>query len=129
MALLLGIYMYILSCLGSLVGKSVAWKVECHGFGVSWIRVPPEAADFSLKNDCFGRVVLCCFAFLLCCVCPASLFEVDCSCIYIAGDESYVHHPLKREPGNEVKAYPCIYQCLLADINSLPSLCVLSPPV
>ena len=23
---------------------------------------------FSLKNNCFGRVVLCCFVFLLCCV-------------------------------------------------------------
>ena len=25
-----------------------------------------KAADFSLRNDCFGQVVLCCFVFLLC---------------------------------------------------------------
>ena len=30
-----------------------------------------EAASFSLKIDFFGRVVLCCFAFLSCC--PPSL--------------------------------------------------------
>ena len=30
-----------------------------------WVQVPPKAANFSLKNDCFGRVVLCCLAFLL----------------------------------------------------------------
>ena len=29
---------------------------------------PLEAANFSLKKDCLGRVVLCCFVFLLCCV-------------------------------------------------------------
>ena len=27
----------------------------------------PARGSFLLKNDCFGRVVLCCFAFLLCC--------------------------------------------------------------
>ena len=31
--------------------------------------VPPDAANFSLKNAFFRRVVLCCFAFLLCCCC------------------------------------------------------------
>ena len=31
-----------------------------------------EAANFSLKNDCFGRVVLCCFA---CCCCVALSFS------------------------------------------------------
>ena len=36
--------------------------------GWSWVQVPPEAANFFLKNNCFGRVVLCCFVFLLCCV-------------------------------------------------------------
>ena len=35
---------------------------------VSQVRIPPEAANFSLKNDCLGRVVLCCFVVLLCCV-------------------------------------------------------------
>ena len=46
-----------------LVGKRVAWRADGRGL------VPPEAANFSLKNDCFRRVVLCCFAFLLCCCC------------------------------------------------------------
>ena len=65
-----------LSCLGGLVGKSVAWKADGRGFGV-----PPEVANFSLKNDYFERVVLCCFAFLLCCcVAFLSIFENDCSC-------------------------------------------------
>ena len=36
-------------------------------------RIPPEAADFSLKNDCVGRVVLRCFVFLMCCVALPSL--------------------------------------------------------
>ena len=31
------------------------------------VRIPPEAV-FSLKNNCLGRVVLCCFVFLLCSV-------------------------------------------------------------
>ena len=45
-------------------------------------RIAYEAANFSLKNDCFGRVVLCCFAFLLCCCCLAflSISSSDCSC-------------------------------------------------
>ena len=37
--------------------------------------VQPEEANFSLKNDCFGPVVLCCFAFLLCCCCVALPFS------------------------------------------------------
>ena len=60
-----------LSCLGSSVGKHrlASWW--------SWVRVPPEAANFSLKNDCFGRVVLCtCFAFLLCCCCLEVMVHV-----------------------------------------------------
>ena len=35
------------------------------------LEVLPEVANFSLKNDCFGRVVLCCFAF--CCVVVVAL--------------------------------------------------------
>ena len=61
-----------LSCLGSLVGKS--WW--------SWVRVPPEAANFSLKKDCFGQIVLCCFAFLLCCCCCLAFLRGDCSYMY-----------------------------------------------
>ena len=62
----------LLTCLGSLVGKSVAWKADC------------GAANFSLKNDCSGWVVLCCFAFLLCCCCCLPFLSVswsDCSCM------------------------------------------------
>ena len=42
----------------------------------------PEAANVSLKNDCFGRVVLCCFVFQMCCCCLAflSISWSDCSC-------------------------------------------------
>ena len=43
-----------------------------------------RTANYSLKNDCFGRVVLCCFAFLLCCYCCClaflSISWSDCSC-------------------------------------------------
>ena len=44
----------------------------------------PEVANISLKNDCFGGVVLCFFAFLLCCCCLAflSISWSDCSCMY-----------------------------------------------
>ena len=46
------------------------------GFHFVWCKVlytqysdicPPEAALFSLKNNYFGQVVLCCFCLLLCC--------------------------------------------------------------
>ena len=62
-----------LSCLGSLVGKSVAWRADG--------QIPPEAANFSLKNDCFGRVVLRCFAFLLFVVVVALPFSASVSLI------------------------------------------------
>ena len=54
-----------LSYLGSLVGKSIAWKAD--GCGGSL---------FSLKNDCFGQVLLCC-----CCLAFLSISWSDCSCI------------------------------------------------
>ena len=41
-----------------LVGKSVAWRADGRGFE-SYPRQP------IFLNDCFGRVVLCCFAFVL----------------------------------------------------------------
>ena len=55
---------------------------------MSWVQVPSEA-DFSLKNNCFGQVVLCCFVFLLCCVALPCLSKhlmddyshVQCTCI------------------------------------------------
>ena len=34
---------------------------------------PIQGSQLFFENDCFRRVVLCCFAFLLCCCCPASL--------------------------------------------------------
>ena len=37
----------------------------------SWVQVPPEAANFSLKNDCFNWascVVLLCLSIVLCCL-------------------------------------------------------------
>ena len=40
-------------------------------------------SSLQIYNDCFGRVVLCCFAFLLCCCyCLAflSISRIDCSC-------------------------------------------------
>ena len=40
----------------------------------AWFRVPPEAANFSLKNDSFRQVVLCYFTFL-------SFSWSDCSCL------------------------------------------------
>ena len=67
-----------LSCLGSSVGKSIAWKVAW-----SWVRVPPKAANFSLKN--FRRVMLCCFAFLLCYCCCLDFLSIswsNCICRY-----------------------------------------------
>ena len=33
---------------------------------MSWVRVPPEAADFSLKKSSSGVVELCCFVHVLC---------------------------------------------------------------
>ena len=36
------------------------------------VQILPKAANFSWKNDCFGRVVLCCFAFLFCVALPFS---------------------------------------------------------
>ena len=51
------LYMYL--CLGSSAGRAL-----CLEYGVSWVRIPPEAAHFP-----FGKVtalgVLCCFALLL----------------------------------------------------------------
>ena len=32
------------------------------------VRVPPKAANFSFKNNCFGQVMLCCFVFVMHCV-------------------------------------------------------------
>ena len=59
-----------LSCLGSLVGESVTWRADSYGFEFeSHLRQP----IFLRKNDCFGRVVLFCFAFLLCLPFSASL--------------------------------------------------------
>ena len=57
-----------LSCLGSLLGKIVAWRTEGRGFESRGSRFFFEnncdgrvgAANFSLKNDCFGE--LCCVA-------------------------------------------------------------------
>ena len=40
----------------------------------------PEAANFSGKIDCFGRVVLGCFAFLLCCCVAFSISWSEFSC-------------------------------------------------
>ena len=58
-------------------------EIACgHCVQWAWVRVPPEAANFSLKNDCFGRVVLCCFAFLLyyCCLAFLGISWSYCSC-------------------------------------------------
>ena len=52
---------FSLSCLGSLVGKSVGWNAD----GCMWVRVSPEVANLSLKNDFWA---LCCFALPFCCV-------------------------------------------------------------
>ena len=56
-------------------GGGKGWGLSV--LGRSWVSVPPEAANFSLKNDCFERVelVLCCFVFLLCCVALPCLSE------------------------------------------------------
>ena len=54
----------------------------CNGMGSEL--EPRVACMHALKNDCFGRVVLCCFAFLLCCCCCLaflSISRIDCSCI------------------------------------------------
>ena len=59
-----------LSCLGSLVGNSAAWRADGRGF-----ESHPRQPILSLKNDCFGRVVLCLSVVLLLlpCLSPASL--------------------------------------------------------
>ena len=62
-----------LSCLGSSVGKSITWKADGRGFE-SHSR---QLYNFSLKNDCFGQVVLCCFAFLLCCWCCLAFLSIS----------------------------------------------------
>ena len=52
---------------------------------VSWVLVPPEATDFSLKNDCFGRVALCplpCLSVMLGCL----TLSCDYSCMYIISE-------------------------------------------
>ena len=41
-----------LSCLDSSVDKSITPRTQW-----SWVQVPPEAAHFSLKNDCRGICV------------------------------------------------------------------------
>ena len=57
-----------LSCLGSSVGRALC--IECR---VSWVRVPPEAAQFFLgKMTALG--VLCCFALFVCLTLLASFF-------------------------------------------------------
>ena len=68
-----------LSCLSSLVGKSVAWRADGRGFESHSAR----GSQFFFENDCFGHVVLCCFAFLLCCCCCLAFLSIsysDCSC-------------------------------------------------
>ena len=41
-----------------------------------------RGSQFSLKNDCFGRIVLCCFAILLCCcVALPFMYELKPSCL------------------------------------------------
>ena len=70
------IYIYIYThIVGLLRGHiySSEWGLELAMYVCSleswwlWVQVPPEAVDSSLKNDCFGQVVLCFSAFLLCC--------------------------------------------------------------
>ena len=46
------------------------YKFYIHG----WVRIPPEAVFFSLKNTCLGRVVLRWFVFLSCCVALPNFF-------------------------------------------------------
>ena len=49
------------------------------------VHVPTEVANFSLKSDCFRRVVLCCFAFSLCCCCCLAFLFIswsDSSCTF-----------------------------------------------
>ena len=53
-------------------------------------QVPPEAANFSLKNDYFERVVLYCFAFLLCCCCCCVALPFSASLEVIV--HVYIHH-------------------------------------
>ena len=42
-------------------------QFQTHTSGQSWVHIQPEAVFF-FENNCFGRIVLCCFVFLLCCV-------------------------------------------------------------
>ena len=60
-----------LSCLSSSVSNGRGFE--------SHLRQP-------IKNDCFGRVVLCCFAFLLCCCCCLAFLSIswsDCPHVYM----------------------------------------------
>ena len=53
---------YIGQCSSHQITTHMHVCLECR---VSWVRVPPEAAHFSWKSDCFGCAVLLCFVCLL----------------------------------------------------------------
>ena len=59
-----------LSCLGSSVGRALYLE-----YGVSWVRVPPEAVFFTALGSFFTALgVLCCFALFVCLTLLASFF-------------------------------------------------------
>ena len=63
-----------LSCLGSLVGQSIAWKADGHGF---------KSHTRQLISYGFRQVMLCCFAFLLCCCYCLAFLSISGDCSYI----------------------------------------------
>ena len=59
-------------CLGSSVGKSI-----CLERRVSWVRIPPEEALFSLKMTTLGE--LCCVVLL--CLSKSLRVKLSCTCM------------------------------------------------
>ena len=100
-------------------------KVLCCGFQSScftltYVHVPTctfhtEAANFSLKNDCFGRVALCFFAFLLCCCCCLA-FSASLRLIV----HTYIIHlqPVHQLPASQQEA-----TCQACQVSKATLLC------
>ena len=76
-----------LSCLGSSVGRALGLESR-----VSWVRVPPEAAHFSLEKE-LCHVVLC-LVVLYCIVLPCLLSRtMSCTLVYMYNVHDIVHVP------------------------------------